>query len=73
MPLYTGRNDLTTISLWRFEIKALKTDVQWNHGFPEPVDDSKQFWFQHVFPTLPLYNKTESVNAIKFTNQHRFM
>ena len=40
-------------------------------GFPEPVDDSKQFWFQHEFRALPLYNKTESVvsmNAIKFTN-----
>ena len=45
-------------------------------GFFEPVDDLKQFWFQHVFRVLPLYNKTESVvfmTAIKFTNERKFI
>ena len=60
-----------TISSWRFDVKALKSDIQWNSGFFEPVSDSKQFWFQHVFRALPLYNKTENVvfiKAIELTN-----
>ena len=50
MPLSTGRNDLTTISSWRFDIKVLKFDVQWNPGVFEPVNDSKRsFGFNTSF------------------------
>ena len=55
MPFFTGRNDLTTISSRRFDIKALKSDVQWNPGFFEPVDVSTRL------SCSTLYNKTESV------------
>ena len=71
MPLFTGRNDLTTISSWRLEIKALKTMYNGIAVLIKPIDDLKHFWFQRVFLALPLYNKTESVvfmKALKFTN-----
>ena len=38
--------------------------------------DSEQFWFQHVFPALQLYNKTESVvfmKAIRFGLRRKFI
>ena len=33
VPLHTDKNDFTNISSWRFDIKALKSDVQWNPRF----------------------------------------